>query len=301
MFSNHPWGESPVVDKILEPYVGLRPCLLTNRTIMTLQCYVDDSGSEPQSSYFVLAGYVSKVGKWKRFTEQWNDRLEHSNLRYFKMSEAMNWQGEFSKESGWELSSIQNEVSAFASIISENCESCVSCRIERSLFHEVCSPIPTAIRRNKRFDNPYHLLFLGLISNYWLMCEELSIKERCDFIFDEQHGFQRRSIELYHEFTDEYKNRRSITSNMPYIGSVPVYGSDMDYLPLQAADMAAWILRRHFSMGNFGRLSCEAKAKISSVNHFSFDFNRQTLGIAANQLIETIEKLKADNPLSKWY
>jgi hypothetical protein len=51
------------------------------------QAVVDDSGSEPQSRVFVLAGLVSTNAGWAEFANDWRAVLEEPPaLDYFKMT-----------------------------------------------------------------------------------------------------------------------------------------------------------------------------------------------------------------------
>lgn len=300
LFRNYNWGVNRFTDKILEPYVGLRPDLLPSRNIMTLHCYVDDSGSEPQSKYYVLAGYIAKVGEWRNFTEQWNERLLSSGLAYFKMSEAMNWSGEFSEENGWNAESIEKEVDHFSKIIFDNCASSVSCRIQHSHFRQYVNSIPSRIPKNNRAKTPYYLLFCSIISRYWMRCEQLNIKERCEFIFDNQHGYEHKAKELFPMILDGNKLMFP-RSHRSYIGSTPAFEDDKEYLPIQAADMMAWLLRRFKSVGDVGKMSEIAKRNLISIPHHAFDFPESHLEEANKKVSGMVDSLKALNPNSKWH
>lgn len=300
MLSKHPWGLNPHVDIILESYVGLRPDLYDGQQIMTLQCYIDDSGSEPLSKYFVLAGYVSKVGAWAKFSEEWSERLKQSGLAYFKMSEAMGWTKEFSKENGWDAKSIENEVNCLSKIIADNCKSTISCRIETSLFQKLVLPTPTVIIRNNTNQNPYYFLYMRLISSYWARCEKMGIKERCDFIFDKQHGYEKRAAELYCSLLDDNK-REFPKSHRSYIGSKPRWEDDKEYLPIQAADMVAWLLRRYKNYKNTGKVSQQALKNLLSIEHNPVMHPEEILRMSTESLKGDIRRMKQENPFMKWY
>jgi hypothetical protein len=49
----------------------------------TLQCVADDSGSEPGSPYFVLAGFVSTTGRWAAFSDAWKAELDGGENKCF--------------------------------------------------------------------------------------------------------------------------------------------------------------------------------------------------------------------------
>ena len=68
--------------------------------MVTLQPYIDDSGSEPQSHTFVLGGLIAEPAEWLAFSADWQKALESGpvKLDYFKMSEAMSLMGQFYRE-----------------------------------------------------------------------------------------------------------------------------------------------------------------------------------------------------------
>jgi hypothetical protein len=62
-----------------------------------LQGYFDDSGSEPQSLAFVIAGYILPSEKMAAFADDWLIALHQKpRIEYFKMAEALSGAGEFS-------------------------------------------------------------------------------------------------------------------------------------------------------------------------------------------------------------
>jgi hypothetical protein len=75
------------------------------RALFMLTCFADDSGSDrqapdKQSPVFVLAGYVSTVDNWKKFSNEWKAALKSGprELDYFKMVEAHSLKEQFC---GW--------------------------------------------------------------------------------------------------------------------------------------------------------------------------------------------------------
>jgi hypothetical protein len=71
------------------------------RQLMVLQASIDDSGNEPSSPIYYLAGFVTTHQQWANFSDEWQAALNESpKLAYFKMSEAEHFRGEFSKKKG---------------------------------------------------------------------------------------------------------------------------------------------------------------------------------------------------------
>jgi len=277
MLDSHPWGKDPVIDAILEPYAGLRPDLFSAQQVMTLQCYIDDSGSEPNSEYFVLAGFVASVGEWIRFASDWQDALiSEPRLDAFKTVEAMGLAKRFKRDKGWTRALVDERVILLSSIIKKHVKFRICTRVRHEDFYKYIASIPVPRERTLGDNNPYNMLQLHLLTFYWHHCERNGIKERCNFIFDEQVGFEADSRKLYREmkaaFREDYPN-----SHLSYIGSPPSFRSDIEYLPLQAADLAAWCLRRVSVTGKSGNMPEEALGILSSIPHLSFDLDEATL------------------------
>jgi len=71
-------------------------------SVMVLQGFFDDSGNEPTSPIFVLAGFITTNQQWAAFSDEWQLALdEPPRLKYFKMAEAEHCRGQFSKTKGW--------------------------------------------------------------------------------------------------------------------------------------------------------------------------------------------------------
>src|SRR5579862_6699897 len=60
------------------------------RWLVMLKCYVDDSGSDPQSNgVFVLAGYLMEEARWEDFAEKWDVQLKRDfPVDYCRMADA---------------------------------------------------------------------------------------------------------------------------------------------------------------------------------------------------------------------
>src|SRR5271165_6315742 len=72
------------------------------RRLMVLQVAADDSGSEPQQPFFVLAGFCAQASVWADFSDAWDEALKlPPRLESFKMAEANALRGQFDPEKGW--------------------------------------------------------------------------------------------------------------------------------------------------------------------------------------------------------
>ena len=83
-----------------------------------LQGYFDDSGSEPNSQIFVLAGYIHPASGWAEFSDEWSAALkQRPKIKTFKMSHAFSGRGEFS---GIDLEFRKGKVRDLLSVIQKH-------------------------------------------------------------------------------------------------------------------------------------------------------------------------------------
>lgn len=64
-----------------------------------LTAYIDDSGSDGQENYFILAGYVSTPARWVQFSDDWSAALASGPrpLQYLKAAQAQALRREFAE------------------------------------------------------------------------------------------------------------------------------------------------------------------------------------------------------------
>src|ERR1700730_1812044 len=126
---------------------------------MVFQVFIDDSGSEPQSPIFVLAGFIASHEKWATFSVDWQAELDKSpKLDYFKMNEAAALRGQFSREKGWSERKRDARVLSFASIARQHAAVRAEATMRHDHFERYVRGIP-AIARRLAVDHPYVMLF----------------------------------------------------------------------------------------------------------------------------------------------
>lgn len=197
------------------------------------KAYIDDSASQSGGDRrLVLAGYVNTVEAWRFFSDDWQDELDTKpSIDYFTMKEAWDFRGEFR---GWRERDRDKKVSALAEVIERHAPWSVHCEVSIDEHDEIVAPLsPYDIR------NPYHSCFLGVIGILARAHAARGIKGKIDFIFDENNAMGPEIMML----------RRAIPKSLPrnardLLGSWPHFENDKRVLPLQAADLLAWHLRR---------------------------------------------------------
>jgi hypothetical protein len=211
---------------------------------MVLQGYFDDSGSSAKEPFYILAGFISTIDKWKSFSDAWRKKLnEYPGLAYFKMSEANALDGQFKR--GWTPSTRDKCVFELAEIIKTHALVRVTSRLRRRDFDEFIVGIVDLPEVN----DPYYLCFYQLVfavHTYQLKNGGVD----CDIIFDDQGLIGERTVkwwgaDINRQPVNIPEERLKFFPKCPR----PIFGNDRSFLPLQAADMLAWVVRQCQSFG----------------------------------------------------
>jgi hypothetical protein len=199
------------------------------------QGFVDDSGNG-QPGPFVLAGFVASVDQWLAFTDEWQAVLnlpEPRQLAYFKANEAAALRGQFHK---WTETQRDARVRQLIAVIERRALFGVAHTISNADFLKVFRG-----KVSKAFDNPYLLSFYGIMQLLFEVQERLNVVSPIDFVFDEQGKHIGRALGAWKQFV-----ATASAVDRARCGRPPVSGDDRIDLPLQAADLLAWKVRRQF-------------------------------------------------------
>jgi hypothetical protein len=186
----------------------------------------------------VLAGYILPVEKWTAFSGDWDKELRlPPRINYFKMSEAVMAQGEFS--------TVQSEFRKYKVRKLLNVLKCHG-------PHGVCSFVRWAqwseFNRSLRapHEDPYGLLFFRLIDNVVQYQMNLGLfPEKVQLDFDTQGRSGLRAIEWYGRLIEGVGPFSFSPQHRQILEGTPRMLNDKDYMPLQGADMLAWGVRVH--------------------------------------------------------
>ncbi|UVK37693.1 hypothetical protein LHFGNBLO_004771 [Mesorhizobium sp. AR10] len=206
------------------------------RALMIVNGYADET---EDGNVFVLAGFVAPAEEWARFSDAWRDALDAKpSIRILKSSEAMRSppSGEF-----WGISAEARDekLRLLYSIIDEF----VGYSASVVVHLEPLKRIAAASGFPKQAANPYYHALSSLVSN---VAREQGrqgiVGENVDWVFDERVMEQGKLLSVWeavvHDSPDDVK---------PMIGATPVFRKDHEVLPLQAADLEAWWLRRRWA------------------------------------------------------
>ncbi|MDJ0642541.1 MAG: DUF3800 domain-containing protein [Erythrobacter sp.] len=217
-------------------YTGVAPGKLGSRNLLALQFYIDDSGKN-DPPVFVLAGFVASVERWLEFSAAWSSALEESpSIAHFKMVEANRRKGEFA---GISKNDRDKKLRRLAEIVRDHVEFGISIAIPHADYKRVFEN-----QLMKSYDTPYVLAHNLMMNRVDKVLNEIGNADEVDVIFDRQLDREQiitRSYALL-EKQPNYPGRKRFPTS-------PVFADDKRALPLQAADMLAWHIRRSYRDG----------------------------------------------------
>ncbi|NKQ85587.1 DUF3800 domain-containing protein [Rhizobium ruizarguesonis] len=211
---------------------------------MGWHAYIDESYS-PDKDAYVIGGCISTKEEWASFSTEWQSylsrfgRVDESGLRYFHMQEmAYNLE-----EVGFFYCVMQLYVAAYISV-----------RFNKSDFERAMRRIyiPGKIVEWDR-PNYYWIAFRCLLDKFHLEREKLAdlipLDETVQFHMD-----QISSGKVVDKLWPEYMQNRSDMMRERYAG-IPTFESDKNSLPLQAADLWVWWVRKWCDLNQTHRIT----------------------------------------------
>jgi Protein of unknown function (DUF3800) len=200
------------------------------RKLVILQAYIDDSADD---SVFVLAGFVAPAEMWAKFSDAWQAALNaEPKIWSLKTKDAMRLQGQFHQ---WSPDARNEKLAALYRVIDRHASFEVFAIIPMEAFKKVFADAEIP----KRMKDPYYHAFSGLVGMVAQAQIEQGMPEKIDFIFDEQVMHQTHILSAW------AATKRDAPPNVkPMLGATPIFKSDDEVLPIQAADLQAWWVRR---------------------------------------------------------
>jgi len=202
------------------------------RLLLMMVAHIDDSGSSGKNSHvMVLAGYLARAEDWNVFSDKWRKVLDATpTVKYFRTAQAHRLKEQFLGQSEHQR---DERVKLLEQIIVDTKPIAVACVLWWKDFLEF----------KRLFENPiqaYSVMFNRIIWKLMLVMKERFPGEQIEIIFDDQGALGTKAASL---------NDRLMLALSPQVKNIlagrPVHRSDEFVLPLQAADMLAWHLRRN--------------------------------------------------------
>ena len=210
---------------------------------MAVQLYVDDSGAKGQPSPAVLAGLLHTAEDWMDFSAAWKAVLDDEpRVWRFKMAEAASLDGPF-----YALSHAQRDekLRRLASVVRRFRPTVFFASVDLDGFRVSIEPWETP-----PVNQPYFHLFFAMV---WRVAYQLAIchqVEPFEAIFDRQVMHEegvKTWYPVYRDFIERAGRAEGPHSIWVAAGALmppqPQFRSDDDLMPLQCADMYAYMLR----------------------------------------------------------
>lgn len=203
---------------------------------MPVQVFVDDSGGKGQTKNFVLAGLVSDSERWAHFSLEWASCLgQYPHIKVFKMNEAASLTGAFYRFTEEQRDRLLQEL---AQIINRHVEFAIWTMIDLEAHAQTWGKLEKP--KSEAYFWAFHTLILGTCFDLW---EECGWKEPFEAIFDEQLIFGERARSWYPLIRELMQS--TYPQEFTILPSEPMFAKDDDRLPIQAADLWAWCLRKN--------------------------------------------------------
>lgn len=212
---------------------GFPEALAREKILAMLRLYIDDSGKEDQSPVQVLAGYVATAEQWAMFSNDWKTILDEAGIEEFKMNDAWRLSREYQPKGHLARDSI---IVKAICCIRKHARAAVGTSIRFDHFYNCFDPIGD---RQDPIGRPYYMGFFSVLSMVYGICHKARQKD-IEIIFDKQGGESEAYI-----LSNFYEFKKIIEKQFPGLSlHTPMFQDSRAVLPLQAADLLAWLLRR---------------------------------------------------------
>jgi hypothetical protein len=267
---------------------------------MVAQGYIDDSGANTTSSVFVLGGFIAPVDNWLAFSTDWKAALDAPpRLEYFKMKEAARLKDQFHPRRGWTEELRDQRINTLAAIIQKYAVLRVSVALRHSDFIKHLRSLP-AVNRDLARDTPFVTALSLLMTAVAISREQNLLMEPIDFIFDQQEGIEEELAPFWPGI-----KRRSEKADSKIVRDcfrhMPLFRDEKDFLPLQAADLYAWQIRRnHHNNRSLYMPPTETLRRLWSIQGFDRFYSEAEIKVRADLERAMARKILALDPSVKW-
>jgi hypothetical protein len=209
---------------------GMPSRLRAERRLLVLQAFFDES---EKGGIFVMAGYVSSIPKWAAFSDEWDVLLNNRSGHFPRLDE-------FHMNAMHNTPARREMVPLFYRVIEKHVDALVSVSINVKQLNEEFASFqwPEWLVQRELLKNPYFHCFFGI---FWLFrnySDRLGITPPVDFMFDEHN----------HDEEDCLKGWKQACTLDPeferFFGERPRFGKSNLNMPLQAADLIAYWIRK---------------------------------------------------------
>lgn len=216
------------------------------RVLVPMQVIADDSGSKGQGTHIVMAGLSGPATAWATFSDHWAACLKESpSISHFKMYDAVKRIGPFA---GFSSSARDAKLVALAKVMNEYPFDLLRVSVDLAEHERIFGPVADALAKPKRrhsaakpaiIANPYFYVYHVFIGAACYHLWNSGHREQFDFIVDVHPKHGNDAAYWYPLISGEMPE--PMRAIMPV---APVQRDDLKFLPLQGADLVAWLQRR---------------------------------------------------------
>ncbi len=198
---------------------------------MILQAYIDDS-AKGEPHLFVLAGYVAPAESWAALADEWRALLSQETGYLKRKRFKMNERHTFDEDKA------RNPL--YYRLIEKHVLAAISFTIKTSLLRQIVDEtFPEEYIDKQAVKNPYHYAFTSIIATVARFQHQIGLHSPIDFVFDEAMHEKASCINGWERF-----KLAAAPDTRELMGRTPGFEDDEEVLPLQAADLYAWWVRR---------------------------------------------------------
>ena len=200
-----------------------------------MQAFIDESGLDGSGPVLVFAGYIGEAEDWARFSDEWKAVLDKEpKISAFRMHDAAARWGEFAN---WPRELRDERLREFARVVGQYPLTAIHCSMDIAGHGEILKR-----EHGKPLNQLYFWPFQIMILAVAFELVDQGCKERFEVIFDANDIFGPKAKAWY----PIIRAATEVIDADAYaiLPVEPIFKSDEEFLPLQAADMLAWLFRR---------------------------------------------------------
>ena len=215
-------------------------------SFLTLQAWFDDSGTKGTGRWMTMSGLFGEAELFASIAEEWDRHLRAKYpgaIRYFKMDEACQLDGEFKD---WKQENRDMKVLQMSKLIDRQDLVEISARVDLRAFGKTAAswshikPEHGDAQRHHSMGQPYLLLFQYVLVTATTEAVERGATSPIEIGFDDQSIFSRTVLAGYSSLREDERDFPDRFAVMPVR---PWFRKDQEFVILQAADMLAGELR----------------------------------------------------------
>jgi hypothetical protein len=197
--------------------------------LVFLRAFIDDSVAQTGDKRLFYAGYLHRADAWAEFSEAWDWELHQwPAIDCFK--------GSGNQFDGWDPNLRQAKIENLAKIIQAFEPFSFHFSLNRKMFEEVLKPVAPY-----GFSQPHFHTCFAVMAGLARHAAEEGFTTPIEFIFDEIDGVNEDVKFVFRDMIKGLpKEVRALISGEPWFKS----DREKQFMPLQAADMLAWHVRR---------------------------------------------------------